>query len=94
MKCSTNNIVTVMSRNSTKLCQDCGSTCNADGSCEECSLVSEDIVEASEFDKFMDSILIKEHKTKKVDATEDTPQRTLAKRYRELPQNRTRFIKK
>lgn len=75
-------------------CSKCGEDCNDQGVCEDCELVSEEITESSEFDKFMDNILIKEHKSKKVDATEDTPQRILAKRYRELPQNRTRFNKR
>lgn len=42
------------------------------------------------FDKFMDDIVIKERKAVKSDELEETPQRRFAKKYRELPQNRTR----
>lgn len=45
---------------------------------------------AEHFDKFMDSIVIKEEATKKVDA-EDTPQRVYNKRYREKALNRMRI---
>lgn len=47
-------------------CSKCGEDCNDQGVCEDCELVSEEITESSEFDKFMDNILIKEHKSKKL----------------------------
>lgn len=47
--------------------------------------------ESFEFDKFMDSTLIKEQVAKKVDETQDTPQRVYNKKYRELASNRTRY---
>ena len=47
------------------------------------------------FDKFMDDILLKEVKTNKqpLEKLEETPQRQYARKYRELPQNRTKFVR-
>lgn len=44
--------------------------------------------ETQPFNKFMDDIILKESKQRRVDATEDTPQRKLIKAHRELPLNR------
>lgn len=43
------------------------------------------------FDKFMDDIVIRERRQRRIDEREETPQRKLAKMYRELPQNRITF---
>ena len=56
---------------------------------EEDEEVTQDL-EESPFDRFMDSILIKENKEKKVDGDE-TPQRIYNKKFREYPQNRIKF---
>lgn len=47
-----------------------------------------------DFDKFMDDIVVREQKNRPAEpgpADQTTPQREYIKRYRELPQNRTRW---
>lgn len=46
----------------------------------------------SEFDKYMDRILIGEARQRKVNAPEDNPLRRNALRYQERPLGRTRFV--
>lgn len=45
------------------------------------------------FDKFMDEIVVRERKLEKRDVIEETPARKYAKKYRELPQNRTKIVR-
>jgi hypothetical protein len=48
--------------------------------------------EGTEFDKFMDRIVITERRTKKVDVLEENnPQRQRAMKYQDRPLNKTRF---
>lgn len=47
--------------------------------------------EGVNFDKFMDNILLKEQKEKKVSESDETPQRKIAKLYREKSHNRIKF---
>ena len=47
--------------------------------------------ESLNFDKFMDDIVLKEHRNVRANAREDTPQRLLAKRCREMPHERIRM---
>lgn len=48
--------------------------------------------EGVNFDKFMDSIVIKEHRETKVDEKEKSASRIIAKQYREKAHNRIRFV--
>lgn len=79
-----------------EVCSSCGCDLSHDGeerteTCEKCSKVKE-ISEGFVFDKFIDSILLKENKQKKV-SEEDTPSRKLAKRARRLPADTIKFGK-
>lgn len=49
------------------------------------------VVEGSGFDRFMDTILLKETMQHNKQPSEDTPQRVLAKRHRELTTNRITY---
>jgi len=50
--------------------------------------------ESTEFDLFMDRIVIDEARVRKVDLPENNPMRRLAKNYQERPMGRTRFVKR
>lgn len=45
--------------------------------------------EGAGFDKFMDRIVIEENRKKKVDGEENNPQRQIARKYQDRPNNRT-----
>lgn len=53
----------------------------------------EPVTESSQFDKFMDRILISEGRAVKKTETVDSPQRKIAKLYRESAANRTVFLR-
>jgi len=79
-----------------EVCSSCGDDMSSSSEerteiCEKCSKVKE-ISEGFVFDKFIDSILLKENKQKKV-SEEDTPSRKMAKRVRRLPADTIKFGK-
>jgi hypothetical protein len=79
-----------------EVCSSCGCDLSQDGedrteTCKKCSQVKE-ISEGFVFDKFIDSILLKENKQKKATDVE-TPSRLLAKRARRLPADTIKFGK-
>lgn len=51
----------------------------------------EGVNESTEFDKFMDRIVVDERKKQVIDREEDNPQRRRASRYQDRPMNKTRF---
>lgn len=51
------------------------------------------IKESTEFDKFMDKIVVDERRRQQVDRPETNPQRLIAKRYQDRPMNKTRFTR-
>lgn len=55
------------------------------------SPVEAGVTESNQFDKFMDRILITENRSVKVSEATDSPQRKIAKLYREKAANRTVF---
>ena len=49
--------------------------------------------EMSEFDKFMDRIVVDEKQRERIDAPENNPQRQRASKYQDRPMNKTRFVR-